>query len=190
MKKNLVIGITGLNGAGKGTVVEYLVKDKGFWHYSASGLITEEIERRGGLVDRDAMIRMGNELRVKYGAGYLAEELLRRAIEKGGRAIIESIRTVGEVESLRKMSGDFVLLAVEVDQEIRYKRIRERGSAKDNVSFDEFKTQEEKESFSEDKNKQNLVIVGKMADFRINNDGDRDELKEKINYFLEEIDGR
>ena len=37
-----VFGITGTNGSGKGTVVEFL-KQKGFKHYSASELILEEI---------------------------------------------------------------------------------------------------------------------------------------------------
>ena len=190
MKENLVIGITGLNGAGKGTVVEHLVKDKGFLHYSASDLIVEEIERRGGSVDREAMIRTGNSLREKYGPGYLAEELLRRAAKKGGRAIIESIRTVGEVDSLRKMSEDFVLLAVEAEQGIRFERIRKRGSAKDKVGFEEFVDQERRESSSTDKNKQNLMAVSRLADFRINNDGSLIDLEKEINDLLEKIDER
>lgn len=42
----LIIGITGTNGAGKGTVVEYLVKEKGFSHYSVSGYLTQILKRR------------------------------------------------------------------------------------------------------------------------------------------------
>jgi len=39
----LIIGITGTLGAGKGTIVEYLVKNKNFKHYSVSGyLITKK----------------------------------------------------------------------------------------------------------------------------------------------------
>jgi len=78
-QKKLVMGITGTNGAGKGTVVDYLIKKKGFKHFSASGLITEELIKKNRPVNRDNMILMGNELRAKNGANYLARELLRRA---------------------------------------------------------------------------------------------------------------
>lgn len=40
----MIIGITGTNGAGKGTVVEYLAK-KEWNHFSAGEFITEEIEK-------------------------------------------------------------------------------------------------------------------------------------------------
>ena len=43
----ITIGITGTLGAGKGTIVDYLVKNRGFVHYSVRAFITEEIKRRG-----------------------------------------------------------------------------------------------------------------------------------------------
>ena len=39
----LIIGITGTLGAGKGTVVEYLVEKKGFDHYSVRAFLLKEI---------------------------------------------------------------------------------------------------------------------------------------------------
>ena len=42
----IIIGITGTLGAGKGTIVDYLVKERGFVHYSVRAFITEEIEKR------------------------------------------------------------------------------------------------------------------------------------------------
>ena len=42
-----IIGITGTIGAGKGTIVDYLVKEKGYVHYSVRAFIAEEIQRRG-----------------------------------------------------------------------------------------------------------------------------------------------
>lgn len=184
MPEKIIIGITGLNGAGKGSVVDYFVKNKGFVHFSAGDLIIEEIEKRGEEVNRDKMREVGNMLREKYGAGYIAEELLRRAGKSDSNSIIESIRTVGEIESLRKMSDNFVLLAIEAEQKKRYERIRIRGSAKDNVSFEEFVEQERLESESEDKNKQNLTKCRERADIVINNDGSKEELEREVDSFL------
>ena len=42
----MIIGITGTDGSGKGTVVDYLVEQKGFKHYSARAIFEEEIARQ------------------------------------------------------------------------------------------------------------------------------------------------
>ena len=176
----MLIGITGMSGSGKGTVVEYL-KEKGFEYYSVSGFIGEEVERRGLMVDRDSLIAMGNELRSLYGADYILLQLIEKT--KGRDAIIESVRTVGEVKTLKKNGG--VLWAVTADQKLRYERVKLRGSNKDNVSFEKFCEQEKGELESDDMNKQNLKKCLEMADVVINNDGNIGELiiliEEKIN---------
>ena len=99
-KSRIILGITGTNGAGKGTVVEYLVSQKNFKHFSASALISEEIERLALPVNRESMIKVGNELREKYGADVIVERLMERAINEKGNIIIESIRTLAEIDKI------------------------------------------------------------------------------------------
>jgi dephospho-CoA kinase len=184
-KKVLIVGITGLIGAGKGTVVEYLVEKGKFKHFSASGFITEEIVRRNLPVDRDSMILVGNDLRQKFGAGYVVEELLKRA-EGEKRAVIESIRTLGEVEKIRKNNG--ILLAVDADQKIRYERNIKRNSNKDKVSFEKFMEQEKRELDSTDPNKQNLQACVRVADYVIENNRTIEELNQKVKEILKIIE--
>ena len=43
----IIIGITGTLGAGKGTIVDYLVKEEGFDHYSVRGFLLEEMKKMG-----------------------------------------------------------------------------------------------------------------------------------------------
>ncbi len=179
----IIIGITGTIGAGKGTVVEYLVKNKGFKHFSARDLILEEVNKRGLENIRDNMVIVANELRQQYGSGYVADELYRRASVSGDNCIIESIRTVGEIESLNK-KGNFVLLAVDAEPKIRYERILERKTTTDDVSFEKFLEDEKKEMESDDSNKQNLKKCIQMADFVIENNGSLEQLNNKIEEIL------
>ena len=183
-KKQAKIGITGTNGAGNGAVVEFL-KTKGFEHFWVTGFITEEIIKRGKVVNRDSMIEVANDLRSRFGSGYLAEVMLEKAEKFGNNAIIESIRTLGEVEKLKEKGA--ILLAVDADQKLRYERNIMRGSNKDNVSFEEFVEQERKEWESTDPNKQNLKACINAADFVIENNGTIEELNEKIEKILKII---
>ncbi|HOZ36676.1 MAG TPA: AAA family ATPase [bacterium] len=181
----MIIGITGTLGAGKGTIVEYL-KSKGFKHYSARDFITQEIVRRGMPVNRDSMVEIGNDLRAKNGASYVLEELYKRAVVGGGDCILESIRTVGEVEALRK-KNNFYLLAVDADPKLRYKRIVVRGSSTDRISFEDFVANEKRECESEDPAKQNLTKCIALADFKLENNGTVEELNKQVEEVLAKI---
>ncbi|MBW6480935.1 MAG: AAA family ATPase [Bacteroidales bacterium] len=182
----IIIGITGTLGAGKGTVVEYLVKEKGFVHFSVRDYLSEVIRERGMDVNRDTMVVTANDLRNKNGPGFIIEELYGKAAATGQNCIIESIRTPGEIEKLRKKEN-FFLLAVDADIKIRYERIKMRGSETDNVSFETFQQNEAREMYSDDPNKQNLSECIRQADFILINDGSIEQLKLKTEEILKKI---
>jgi dephospho-CoA kinase len=182
----IIVGITGTLGAGKGTVVEYLVKEKGFIHFSVRGYLAEVITAGGEQVNRDILVRTANELREKNNPAFIIEELYRKASETQHNCIIESIRTPGEIASLRKQPG-FYLVAVDADIGIRYNRIKLRASETDDIDFDTFRQNEEREMHSTDPNKQNLAECIRQADFLIRNDGTLEELNKSIEIILEKI---
>ncbi len=181
-----IIGITGTLGAGKGTVVNYLVERKGFRHYSVRGLLIQDLESRGMPVNRDTLTAIANSLRAKYGVAYIAEELYRKAAAEGCDCVIESIRTPGEIEMLRN-KGDFYLLAIDADPRIRYKRIRDRNSETDRISYQTFIGNEDREMHATDPFKQNLAACIKSADHVINNNGNITQLNKKTEQFLKQI---
>lgn len=182
----LIIGITGTLGAGKGSIVEFLVKKKGFEHYSMRTFIVEEIKRRGMPVNRDSMVVVANDLREKNSPGYIAETLFERAKKSGKDCIIESLRTPGEVNALRN-KGEFYLFAVDADPKIRYERILERKSSTDKISFQEFIDNEKREMENTDPNKQNISKCISMADYVFKNNGTIDELYKKVEIILDKI---
>ncbi len=175
----IIIGITGTIGAGKGTLVEYLVKKKGFVHYSVRDFLIEELNKRNMLVNRDTMVLLANELREKNSSSYIIDCLYQQAKKSGKDTVIESIRTPGEVESLRKKEN-FCLLAVDADPKIRYERIVQRNSETDHISFEEFLSNEQREMTSIDSNKQNLSKCIAMADCLLTNNGTINELYKQL----------
>ncbi len=177
----MILGVTGTIGAGKGTVVEYL-KSKGFTHYSVREAITEEIVRRGLPVNRTTMNEVATDLRRNNRPDYYATLFMERAERHGVTDFaIESIRNVKEAEAI-KAAGGF-LLVVDAGEHLRYERIMARKSATDQVSFEEFRTQEAREMDSEDPDDpayMNMRAVMAMADATVMNDGSVEELQAAV----------
>jgi dephospho-CoA kinase len=182
----VIIGITGTLGAGKGTVVDYLVKEKNFQHYSVRGYLAEIIKSREGIVDRDSLTHTANELRKQFNPAYIIDQLYKVASTSGENCVIESIRTPGEISSLRKYDN-FYLLAVDADIKTRFQRIKHRNSETDHIDFDTFKNNETREMHSDDPNKQNLSECIRQADFVIDNNGTIDELNTNTERIISQI---
>jgi dephospho-CoA kinase len=182
----LIIGITGTLGAGKGSIVDFLSKEKGFVHFSVREFISEEIIRRGMVVNRDSMVLVANDLRKNNSSSYIVDCLYEKAKSGGKDSIIESIRTPGEVYSLRKKSG-FCLIAIDADPQIRYQRIKLRQSETDHISYRTFLEDEHREMESLDPNAQNIGRCIELADFKLWNNGTMEQLNEQVVEVLKKI---
>jgi len=154
----MIVGITGTNSAGKGNLVRALT-ERGFKHYSVRRFLEEK-----GAKNRPQLARLANRLRKKHGPSYIVETLYKRARRAKKDAVIESIRNPGEVAALRNL-GEFYLIAVNAPVKKRFIRAKKRGSATDDVSFEEFKEQEEQEMRSDDPTKQNISFCMSNADY-------------------------
>ncbi len=181
-----IIGITGTIGAGKGTVVDYLVQQKSYKHYSVRAFIIEEINARNMLLNRDSMVVVANDLRANNSPSYITDQLYFKAKSSGDDCVIESIRTPGEIFSLRE-KGEFHLIAVDAEPKKRYERIMKRGSETDQITFETFVENEQREMISEDPNKQNLKKCIEMADVCFMNNNEIEDLYLKVEEYLKDI---
>lgn len=159
------------------------MEKKGFVHYSVRVFLIEEIKKRNLPVNRDSMRDVGNDLRSQHSPSYIVEQLYLQAEAAEKDVIIESIRAVGEVEALQHQPN-FLLLAVDADQKLRYERAMSRGNESDHISFEKFQEQEQLEMSSTDPNKQNIAACMAMADFTVRNDGDIELLHQQLDEFI------
>ena len=138
----MIIGLTGENCAGKGTVAEYLGK-KGFYYLSLSDVIREELTAEGKEITRDALIKKGNSLREEFGPAILAKKVLLK-IDPSKNYAIDSIRNDSEVQELKKRQ-DFFLVYVTAPSQVRFKRMQERNREGDPKTYGAFLRIEELE---------------------------------------------
>ena len=181
-----IIGITGTIGAGKGTIVDFLINHHRFSHFSVRCFLIKEIKNRGLENNRDSMVEVANNLRANHNPSYIIDCLFEEAVAGKQNCVIESIRTPGEIDSLRK-KGDFTLFAIDADPKLRYERIVLRDSETDHISFETFLDNEKREMDSTDPNKQNLRRCIEMSDFVFLNNGSIDQLFAELESVITKI---
>ena len=186
----MIIGLTGKNASGIGEVANYL-KSKGFLYFSLSDVIREEATRRGLEHSRDNLIKLGNELRKKFGPSYLAQQInnkinLKLSQIRNHNFVVDSIRSPFEAKELMK-NKDFILVGVDAPIELRFERLRERNRLGDAKTLEDFKKQEERENLKSDTNQQLDATFG-MAQEIILNNGALDELHTKIDDLLSHLE--
>jgi dCMP deaminase len=170
----MIFGVAGLNGAGKGEIVDYLAA-RSFSTFSLSDVIRQELARRGLEESRERMIEVGTELRTEGGPGVLAQRAVE-TLEGDRNYAIDSIRHPAEVEALRSCGHPFKLIWVDASIETRFERLRNRGRIGDPETMDRLRELEGRELGSDDPAAQQLLAVKELADFEVPNEGDFDAL--------------
>lgn len=179
----MIIGLTGRIASGKEAVSRFFI-EKGFKHFFVSKELREELEKRGMEISRKNLQDLGDELRAKEGNGFLAKRMLEKL--DSGNFVIDGIRNPGEVDEFRK-EKNFVLIAIDAPQKIRYERSISRSKTSDAKTWEEFLKMDERDLGEEIESGQQVGKCMAMADFKIYNDSDLDALNIKIKEIFEKI---
>ena len=180
----MIIGLTGENCAGKGTVADYL-KKKGFYYLSLSDVIREELKVEGKEITRDSLVEKGNKMRTEFGPAIMAVKTIAK-IQKDKNYVIDSIRNAAEATELKKLP-DFFLVHITAPPDVRYTRMHARNREYDPRTFETFMELEKLEKKNTDENKQSIVDAVAKADLKISNSATLMDLYEKVDLALAKL---
>lgn len=178
----MIIGIAGTLGAGKGTVVDYL-KTKGFVHFSSSDVLRRILSERTQEATRLNMSNLANELMSTYEGGVL--HFSHEYAKQDGHTdyILEALHRVSEGEYIKKIGG--IILGIDADVQVRYDRaISRKEGLKDEVTFEQFLADSNREDEGKTGSGPNIKAVIKMADYTVTNNDTLAELHTQIEQFL------
>lgn len=175
-----ILCIAGLIGSGKDTAAEYISKKYGYKIIDYANILREICRREGLTVTRDNL----QNLRIKYGNTFLAEEVVNRIKNsKDSKIILTPLRRSEDFEMpKREFSNKVKLIVIEADAKIRFGRLKSRGRENDPKDFKEFERQEarEMEIF-------NFEKTFSYADFKIKNNENIDVMKKEIDMIMKGI---
>mgnify|MGYP001613980991 CR=1 FL=1 len=168
----MLIGLTGRIAAGKGVVKEFLEK-KGFEYYTFSDVVREEAGKLGIEITRKNLQDLGNDYRIKFGAGIWAKKIIKK-LDLFYNYVIDGIRNPAEINELKnielKKISKFYLIALDAPQKIRYQRVIQRNKLSDPKTWEGFLEIDERD-FGKDEPEygQQVEKCMKMADYFISN---------------------
>lgn len=175
-----VIGVVGLPGSGK-TEAANVARERGIPVVTMGDVVRQACRDRG-LDPAEHHGEMAQRLREEDGPAAIVERSLgpiREHLADHDTVLVDGIRSGVEVDRFREAFGDeFVLVAVEADDENRAERILDRG--RDNVS-------ESGETLAARDERELGFGMGEAierADATIENDGTLDEFREAVGDLL------
>lgn len=182
--QQILLGVTGTNGAGKGVFVAYLKEHFGASHYSVRNYLIQALKAQGLATDRPAMRALANSIRNNQHGAFIIEALCKQALQDPGIVIIESIRNPMEIDFLKQWNAKSMLVAIDAPQELRYQRAVERSSSTDAIDFETFQAQEASEWVNDDPRAQQVRVCMERADVTLTNASDLCSFQKDVDDWL------
>jgi dephospho-CoA kinase len=184
MKEKVVIGVVGMPGAGKATVRE-MVEAMGYPVVVMGDVIREETKRRKLEPTPENIGYIMLKLREEEGPAAVAKRCILKINDaKCNVVVVDGIRSLHEVEELKRHFPKFILIAIHSSPETRFRRLFERGRSDDPRN---------REVFAERDLRELSVGLGNAiatADYLIVNERTKAQLERKVRKVLEIVIGK
>ena len=137
----MIIAAVGKNASGKDYFLEFISKEFGIPLLSIGDVVRELAEAEGLEKTRENLHKMSAKYMKLYGQDFSPKKLIEKIKSLGTENVLVSgIRPPSDVKKFKEAFGDdFFLVAIIVESDrLRYERTRARGSARDNVTYEQF----------------------------------------------------
>jgi dephospho-CoA kinase len=140
----MMVGLTGMPGAGKSTA-GYALESLGLPRIVMGDVIREETKKRGLEASPENIGRVMRELRDKLGEASVADLCMQRILESKLKiVIVDGIRSTAEVDRFRG-AGEILVTAIHASRRRRYELLRQRGRSDDPLDWSTFVARDERE---------------------------------------------
>ena len=179
-----IIAFTGMPFSGKSEAVR-IAKDMNLPVVRMGDMVWDEVKKRDMSLTDENVGKVASEMREKNGKNIWAKRTIDKIkdIPNNKIIVIDGIRNKEEVDTFKKELGqDFILIAIDVNDEIRHKRSLNRGRKDDSLDIEKVKERDRREI------SWGIKHVIKNADVKIDNNRDmnyfRSEIKDFLNKYL------
>ena len=178
-----IIAFTGMPFSGKSEAVK-IAKEMKIPVIRMGDMVWEETEKRGLELNDKNVGMIADNMRKQYGMDIWAEKTLEKikSIKVNEKIVIDGVRNIEEIETFEeKLGDDFLLIAVQVNDDLRYKRAMNRGREDDSMDLEMIKKRDKRElSWGLD----NVIASSEIV---VTNEGSQDEFRQKIRDILKKI---
>lgn len=176
----MIIALTGEKLAGKGTIAEYLLQQRGAKVLRFSQPLSDILSRIHQPNTRAELVGLGTYLRQRFGNDILAKVIVEDAKAAAEHVVvIDGMRYLAEYEDC-KVLPNFYLLNVTAPVAVRYERTKTRKEKADEatMTFEEFQLREL------DQTEQEIKLVQQNANHTITNTGTIEDLYREVDRWL------
>jgi dephospho-CoA kinase len=177
------LALVGMAGSGKTICAQHL-QQQGFYQFRFGGIVTDEVERRGWVINPNNERIVREEFRANEGMDVMAKRAmpyLRAALETYPVIVIDGLYSFSEYKTLkRELDDTMVVVAVVCSRDKRYERLAQR------TDRPLTRAEAEERDYAEIENMEKGGPIA-IADYTLNNDGEPDELLAKLDELLQQL---
>ena len=185
MENVKIIAVVGMSGSGKSVVVDHLTS-KGYPKVYFGGMILKEMEKRGIEITAENEKEFREMNRAKEGKDWVVKQVIAEVkdlISAGQkRIVLDGVYSWTEYKLIKhEFPGVVTFLAVMTTKKLRYARVAERVVRPLNTQEIQMRDAAEIENLE----KGGPIVA---ADYFVLNNGTMDDLKERVDEVLKEIE--
>jgi dephospho-CoA kinase len=181
-----IIAFTGMPFSGKSEAVS-IAQQRNYSVIRMGELVWDETKRQGLELNDQNVGYIATEMRKLHGNDIWAQHTVKKLNQYSTNKIliIDGIRNYEEIIHFKKkISSEFILVAIHSNTTIRYERAVKRGRVDDSLSLEKIKDRDNREIGW------GLKKVIKTADKIITNNTSLEEFQKKINEFFDSLEKR